>query len=764
MNHKTLKLVCVLLCACLLLGGAGGIVFAASGDSGNVAPEAPTAAEDRAGTGIPTKDETVYVLAGADGSVKKVIVSGWLSNAMGTAELADTSELTGIERVSGDDAAAYDVGTGSWHTRGGDVYYQGTTDKELPVILSVSYQLDGQPISAEELAGKSGCVTIRFDYENRQSEMMEVNGRREKIYVPFVALTGLILDNDSFTNVEAANGRIINDGDRTIVAGIAFPGMRESLGLDSDRLEIPDHFEVTADASDFSLGMTVTIIANELFDGVDTGNVGSLEELTDSLGALTDAMEQLIDGSDQLYDGLCTLLEKSGALSNGVSQLTDGALQVKNGTAALDSGASELQAGAAQLYAGLQTLDESSAALNGGARQVFETLVAAAQAQLTAAGVEVPGMTPENYADVLSGVIASLDESAVYAQALAAVTSAVETQRGYIETQVTAAVQAEVEASVIAAVRAEIAARVTEAVREQIRPQVETAVHQSVSEQVVNAATGMDLASYEAAAANGLVEEATQAAISAAIEEKMASDEIRQLIDAKLEEQLSSEPVQSAISENTAAQMANDEVSALISATILEKMNSAEIAALIGQTVDAQVEKTISENMAGAEVQAQLAAASEGAQQIISLKSSLDAYNAFYLGLRSYTSGVSQAAAGAGELQSGIDSLKSGSGQLSAGADALYSGSASLQSSVPALVDGITQLRDGASELSDGIKKLNEEGIQKLVEAVSGDLDGTLDRLNAMIDVSRNYRNFSGISDEMDGRVKFIYRTEEIGE
>ena len=764
MNHKTLKLVSVLLCACLLLGGAGGIVFAASGGSGNAAPEAQAAAEDRSGKGIPTKDETVYVLAGADGSVKKVIVSDWLSNAMGTAELADTSELTGIERVSGDDAAAYDVGTGSWHTRGGDVYYQGTTDKELPVILSVSYQLDGQPISAEELAGKSGCVTIRFDYENRQSEMMEVNGRREKIYVPFVALTGLILDNDSFTNVEAANGRIINDGDRTIVAGIAFPGMRESLGLDSDRLEIPDHFEVTADASDFSLGMTVTIIANELFDGVDTGNVGSLEELTDSLGALTDAMEQLIDGSDQLYDGLCTLLEKSGALSNGVSQLTDGALQVKNGTAALDSGASELQAGAAQLYAGLQTLDESSAALNGGARQVFETLVAAAQAQLTAAGVEVPGMTPENYADVLSGVIASLDESAVYAQALAAVTSAVETQRGYIETQVTAAVQAEVEASVIAAVRAEIAARVTEAVREQIRPQVETAAHQSVSEQVVYAATGMDLASYEAAAANGLVEEATQAAISAAIEEKMASDEIRQLIDAKLEEQLSSEPVQSAISENTAAQMANDEVSALISATILEKMNSAEIAALIGQTVDAQVEKTISENMAGAEVQAQLAAASEGAQQIISLKSSLDAYNAFYLGLRSYTSGVSQAAAGAGELQSGIDSLKSGSGQLSAGADALYSGSASLQSSVPALVDGITQLRDGASELSDGIKKLNEEGIQKLVEAVSGDLDGTLDRLNAMIDVSRNYRNFSGISDEMDGRVKFIYRTEEIGE
>ena len=136
MNHKTLKLVSALLCACLLLGCAGGIFFAASGGSGNAAPEAQAAAEDRSGTGIPTKDETVYVLAGADGSVKKVIVSDWLSNAMGAAELADPSELSGIESVSGDDAA-YDVSTGSWHTQGGDVYYQGTIDKELPVSISV---------------------------------------------------------------------------------------------------------------------------------------------------------------------------------------------------------------------------------------------------------------------------------------------------------------------------------------------------------------------------------------------------------------------------------------------------------------------------------------------------------------------------------------------------------------------------------------------------------------------------------------------------
>ena len=32
--------------------------------------------------------------------------------------------------------------------------------------MNISYQLDGKDIAPAELAGKSGKVTIRFDYEN----------------------------------------------------------------------------------------------------------------------------------------------------------------------------------------------------------------------------------------------------------------------------------------------------------------------------------------------------------------------------------------------------------------------------------------------------------------------------------------------------------------------------------------------------------------------------------------------------------------------
>ena len=191
-------------------------------------------------------------------------------------------------------------------------------------------------------------------------------------------------------------------------------------------------------------------------------------------------------------------------------------------------------------------------------------------------------------------------------------------------------------------------------------------------------------------------------------------------------------------------------------------MQSDTIKEMIATNTELQVQKAISDNMASDEVQAQFAAASEGTKSVISLKTSLDSYNTFYLGLQSYTAGVSQAAAGAGELKAGTDDLKSGTSKLYAGATELYDGILTLKNGTPALVDGITQLRDGAMQLSDGLKEFNEQGVQKLVDAVDGDLTGLTTRLRATIDVSKNYRSFSGIDDNMDGQVKFIYRTDDI--
>ena len=107
------------------------------------------------------------------------------------------------------------------------------------------------------------------------------------------------------------------------------------------------------------------------------------------------------------------------------------------------------------------------------------------------------------------------------------------------------------------------------------------------------------------------------------------------LIDQNTAAQMEGSEAQSAIAQNTEAQMASDAVQQQIAAN-----------------TEAQIKQMIADQMAGEEVQAQLAKASEGAKSVISLKTSLDSYHAFYLGVLAYTGGVGDTAAGAGALVS----------------------------------------------------------------------------------------------------------------
>lgn len=761
MSKTTKKILAICLCAALCLGGAG-MAFAQA--SSKKADDQPVSAAQQAAELQQkiSKDETVYVLTGADGSVKKIIVSDWLKNELGSASVADKSDLSDIENVKGDESYTINGDNMTvWDAQGNDIYYQGNIQKELPVGLSVRYYLDGKSVSPEELKGKSGKVTIRFDYENRQYETVQINGVNQRIYVPFAMLTGMILDNDTFQNVQITNGKLVNDGDRTVVVGLAFPGLQENLNLSRDDLSIPDSVEITADVTNFSLGMTVTLACNDLFSQLGDVDLTSLDS-TSALDQLTGAMDQLLSGSSSLYEGLSTLLDKSGELVSGVEELAQGAAAIKSGADSVDDGAAQLKAGLADLSSGLNTLSANSEALNSGAKQVFNSLLETAATQIRAKGLNVPDLTIENYAEELNTLIKSLDETTVYETALKQVTDAVEAQRPVITQKVTEAVRQQVETQVTAAVRQQVTEKVTAAVQQQVSATVTDTVQQQVAEQVIQAAANMSKADYDAAVAAGIIPQQTQDAVNAAIQAQMGSEAVQSKIAENVSAQMSSEAVQSKITENIDTQISSEAVQATITENTDAQLQTEAIQATIQQQTELQVQKAISENMASDAVQSQLKKASEGAQTLIALKASLDDYNTFYLGLLTYTGGVDDAAAGANDLYAGADQLKGGTAQLRAGAAQLYNGVLQLQDGTPALVSGVTQLKDGAMQLSEGLQQFNRDGIQKLVHLLQNDVGDLSARVQATIDVSKDYRSFAGISDDAEGQVKFIYRTDEI--
>lgn len=635
---KKNRIIAIVLAATLVCSLAG-VSALAAGKQKNDTSSTPAGQTDSADT-TPSSatGETVYVIANADGSAKKVIVSQKYDPDDPNAAQEAQSSLTDAQNVKDDNC------------------WQGTTDKPLPVTMHITYTLDGKSVSADALAGKSGHVTMRFDYENTQYETKTIAGKSQRIYVPFAVLTGAILDSDNFRNVSVTNGKLVDDGDHTVVVGMAFPGLQENLALDTDKLEIPSYVEVSADVTDFSIETTLTVVTNSVFNDVDEDKLDkdALDELSDDLDKLTDAMEQLMDGSDELFDGLDTLLDKSHDLADGVGQLSSG----------------------------LKKLDANSAQLNEGAKTVFNTLLDTANKQLQAneslseAGITIPELTISNYADVLNGVIAKLDPDSVIAQAEAAARQ-----------QVTAAVRAQEDT---------VRAAVTEQVRQNVSDNVTAAVKASVLEGVLKS-QGMTQKQYEVA------DDTVKIAIGSAVDAKMNTETVQQNISATVSAQMASPEVKALIDQNTERQ---------ISLLIEQNMNS--------ETVRAQID-------------AATAQASAGAKQLLALRQQLDSYNTFYIGLQTYTAGVAEAAAGAVKLNRNM----------------------------PDLIDGVKKLRDGSLELADGIKELNEEGIEKLVDAFDGDLTELSDRLQATVDVSRDYRSFIGSGDSGDG-VKFIFRTDAI--
>lgn len=320
------------------------------------------------------KQETVYVKTDATGDVDTVIVSNWLKNSEYTSQLNDSTKLQNIKNVKGKEKFTQDGDTITWEADGEDIYYQGTTDKELPVEVAISYELDGNAIAPENLVGKSGHVTIHFDYVNHEKNEVEIGGNTETIYTPFAVVSGMLLDNDRFKNIEVTNGTVINDANRAVAVGIAFPGLVDSLNggaTDSeilekieDSLEIPSSFEVNADVENFKLGMTMTMVTSDVMSSLGLGDINtdssSLDEYKEDVAKLGDASKQLVDGSgslkdgaQELSDGTSGLVDGTGKLYDGVVSYTDGVGKVADGAVALDNGVGTLKEGTSKLSAGV---------------------------------------------------------------------------------------------------------------------------------------------------------------------------------------------------------------------------------------------------------------------------------------------------------------------------------------------------------------------------------------------------------------------------
>ncbi len=322
-----------------------------------------------------TKEESVYVNADADGDAEKITVSDWLKNAGINGTLKDKSELKDITNVKGDETFEQSGDGVSWNAGAQDIYYQGTTDKELPVGVKLVYELDGKEISPEELPGKSGALKIRVSYTNRSRVTKTIDEKKQKMYTPFFMATGLILPTDKFTNVEVDGGKVINEGTNNIVVGFGVPGMADSLDVSGELAEkFQEEFTVSADVTDFSIGNTFTYASASLLSDLDLEDSDTFEELEEKLETLTDATEELVDGSDSLADGIEELGEKFDAFAKGEKDLNKGINTLAKSGKKLEKGVKEYVTGVDDLAGGATSYVNGAKQITEGNKQLYQAV------------------------------------------------------------------------------------------------------------------------------------------------------------------------------------------------------------------------------------------------------------------------------------------------------------------------------------------------------------------------------------------------------
>lgn len=386
-----------------------------------------------------TQNETVYAKLQFSGDVRYVSVTEHLVNDLKESQLFDESILSEIENLNGYEGFIMDGEKVTWDANGKDIYYRGRTEKTLPIKLEISYKLNGEEKSLEEILGKSGKVEIRLEYTN----LSKVGN----MYTPFVAAVATTFDEAKVRNVEVTNGKAVSNGRTVAVSAIAAPGLYESLGL--EELKGTDEVKISFEAQEFALGDIYSIVTPKILDTVDLTTFAELDDLYAKSNQLAASSQQLVNGAAALKDGANELqvgVQKAKQTIRGASTKLDEATLTKIRTAASNTAAAQVEAQRATIEATIKAQVENNTvmmdALNLEAAKLCSAQIGGATCPTEAiAGVQ---------AQLVAGVEANMAESSMTLAKTTAMQTAAATAEN-VAIQVASTIQEAMMPSVISA-------------------------------------------------------------------------------------------------------------------------------------------------------------------------------------------------------------------------------------------------------------------------------------------------------------------------
>ncbi len=361
------------------------------------------------------KEEVVYVGLDPDGSVNDISVVN-IFRPDKTGHITDYGNYDSVRNMTTSDEISQSGDVISIDTSSADkLYYEGKLTKaEIPWDFSFRYYLNGQELTAEQLAGQSGDLKITLDI----TENEKYNG---SFFDDMALQVTLTMDSGKCADIRAEGATAANAGQNKQLTYTILPGKEadytieakvKDFTMDSIQINgIPLTLDIDTDDAELTgeIGRLISAII-ALDEGAEALSQGT-DELQDNVS------DQLVPAAAALADGTESLQAGAEALNSGGSGLRDGASKLQNGAAALDEGMRSLDSGIGQIQTAIDTLQESSDALTGGSAEFKEAL---ASLQNAVDSLEVSAQSAESFVSASAEIMKQIDALNTGAAELAA--------------------------------------------------------------------------------------------------------------------------------------------------------------------------------------------------------------------------------------------------------------------------------------------------------------------------------------------------------
>ena len=256
-------------------------------------------------------DETYYATLDYYGGVREAsVVKSYRLN--GATSLTDYGAYDQVVNLTDDlvpvvdgSAVTFDLGEEAPEK----FYFEGKTMQpfeDLPWNISVSYKLNGAPIQAEDLAGKTGLVEIALD--------VTVNSLAPEYNRTNLVLTAAaVFNDDDITSLEAPGAEVQMIGNLRTVLFMVLPGEEQ-------------HFVIRVGSEDFSFSGLILLAVPatlqqleqvaELKEAKEKGE-DSLESIGNSVDRILNVMEGMSGGLNAAAGGLDRLNSARETVSAG---------------------------------------------------------------------------------------------------------------------------------------------------------------------------------------------------------------------------------------------------------------------------------------------------------------------------------------------------------------------------------------------------------------------------------------------------------------